>query len=67
MLTNLAAMRKIAWTNNHPRKENAIKTEIIEVTPKGVIKFEPRNYCDNDLSELFDAKDWFEDTWWKSS
>ena len=65
MAANLEVMKKIAWTNNHPRKENAIKTRIIEVTPKSIIKFEPRNYCDADLDSLYNPRDWYEDQWWK--
>jgi hypothetical protein len=71
MSANLELMRKIA---NQKTTRNAIHTLICTSKPKAVKFQEAINYetkrlpianCDPGLDQLFDSRDWFEDTWWR--
>jgi hypothetical protein len=67
--TDLEFWEKYAWNSSHKRKqqENAPIMTRVEITPtKGIIKFQPRNYCDDDLSAIFEPpNEIFKDNWWK--
>jgi len=66
MQTNIEVMHKIANKTNFVIKAKKM-LELVDFSPvvKEVKQFTPRNYCDDDLANLYNPKDWFEDKWWR--
>lgn len=66
MSANLDLILKVAWTSKHPRKQINCYNENVDLMQFcQPIKEQPRNYCDDELDNIFNPRDWFEDTWWK--